>query len=78
MAIQTMTTAAARIGKLKGDILKHAMPMEVLCKTGLQKKMPKNSSDTVLYRRASSRFELHQHHHRFAFCKFLIVPLNAL
>ena len=52
MAIQTMTTAAARIGKLKGDILKHAMPMEVLCKTGLQKKMPKNSSDTVLYRRA--------------------------
>jgi len=52
MAIQTMTTAAARIGKLKGDILKHAMPMEVLCKTGLQKKMPKNSSDTVVYRRA--------------------------
>jgi N4-gp56 family major capsid protein len=52
MAIQTMTTAAARVGKLKGDILKHAMPMEVLCKTGLQKKMPKNSSDTVLYRRA--------------------------
>lgn len=52
MSIQTMTTAAARIGKLKGDILKHAMPMEVLCKTGLQKKMPKNSSDTVLYRRA--------------------------
>ena len=52
MAIQTMTTAAARIGKLKGDILKHAMPMEVLCKTGLQKKMPKNSSDTVIYRRA--------------------------
>lgn len=52
MAIQTMTTNAARIGKLKGDMLKHAMPMEVLCKTGLQKKMPKNSSDTVIYRRA--------------------------
>jgi N4-gp56 family major capsid protein len=52
MAIQTMSTVAARIGKLKGDILKHAMPMEVLCKTGLQKKIPKNSSDTVLYRRA--------------------------
>ena len=52
MAIQTMTTAAARIGKLKGDILKHAMTTEVLCKGGLQKKMPKNASDTVLYRRA--------------------------
>jgi N4-gp56 family major capsid protein len=52
MAIQTMATQAARIGKLKGDILKHAMPMEVLSKTGLQKKLPKNSSDTVIYRRA--------------------------
>jgi N4-gp56 family major capsid protein len=52
MAIQTMTTQAARIGKLKGDMLKHAMPVEVLCKVGLQKKMPKNASDTVLYRRA--------------------------
>jgi N4-gp56 family major capsid protein len=52
MGIQTMNTNAARIGKLKGDMLKHAMPMEVLCKTGLQKKMPKNSSDTVIYRRA--------------------------
>jgi N4-gp56 family major capsid protein len=52
MAIQTMATQAARIGKLKGDILKHAIPTEVLTKTGLQKKMPKNSSDTVIYRRA--------------------------
>jgi N4-gp56 family major capsid protein len=52
MAIQTMTTQAARIGKLKGDILTHAIPMEVLCKQGLQKKLPKNSSDTVIYRRA--------------------------
>jgi N4-gp56 family major capsid protein len=52
MAIQTMATQAARIGKLKGDMLKHAMPMEVLTKTGLQKKLPKNSSDTVIYRRA--------------------------
>lgn len=52
MAIQTMTTQAARVGKLKGDILAHAIPVEVLCKTGQQKKIPKNSSDTVLYRRA--------------------------
>jgi N4-gp56 family major capsid protein len=52
MAIQTMATQAARIGKLKGDMLKHAMPMECLTRTGLQKKLPKNSSDTVIYRRA--------------------------
>lgn len=52
MGIQTMTTNAARIGKLKGDMLKHAMAAEVLTKVGLQKKMPKNASDTVLYRRA--------------------------
>ncbi|HQS38470.1 MAG TPA: N4-gp56 family major capsid protein [Methylotenera sp.] len=52
MAIQTMTTVAARIGKVKGDMLKHAMLGEVLCKTGLQKKLPKNSSDTILFRRA--------------------------
>ncbi|PPC86324.1 MAG: N4-gp56 family major capsid protein [Methylotenera sp.] len=52
MAIQTMTTAAARIGKVKGDMLKHAMPMEVLCKMGMQKKLSKNESDTVIYRRA--------------------------
>jgi N4-gp56 family major capsid protein len=52
MAIQTMSTVAARIGKLKGDILKHAIPMEVLSKVGLQKRIPKNSSDTVIYRRA--------------------------
>lgn len=52
MGIQTMSTNAARVGKLKGDILKHAMTVEVLTKVGVQKKMPKNSSDTVLYRRA--------------------------
>jgi N4-gp56 family major capsid protein len=52
MALHSMTTQAARVGKLKGDILSHAIPVEVLCKTGQQKKMPKNSSDTVLYRRA--------------------------
>lgn len=51
MAIQQMNTAAARIGKLKGEMLKHAMVHEVLSKAGLQKQMPKNSSDTVIYRR---------------------------
>jgi N4-gp56 family major capsid protein len=52
MAIHKLSTQAARIGKLKGDMLKHAMTVEVLTKVGLQKKMPKNSSDTIIYRRA--------------------------
>jgi N4-gp56 family major capsid protein len=51
MPVQTMNTQAARIGKLKGDMLSHAMTVEVLSKVGLQKKMPKNMSDTVIYRR---------------------------
>lgn len=51
MAIQTYSTQAARIGKLKGEILAHAMPMEVLGITGVQKQMPKNNSDTVVFRR---------------------------
>jgi len=51
MAIQEYATSAARIGKLKGEILAHAIPVEVLGITGTQKKMPKNSSDTVVYRR---------------------------
>ena len=44
-------TAAARIGKLKGEILAHAVPVEVLGITGSQKQIPKNSSDTVVFRR---------------------------
>ena len=31
---------AARIGRLKGEILAHAVPVEVLGITGVQKKMP--------------------------------------
>ena len=52
MAIQTMNTVAARIGKVRGEMLKNAILSEVLCKGGLQKKLEKNSSDTVVYRRA--------------------------
>ncbi len=44
-------TQAERIGKLKGEILKHAKPVEVLGITGDHFKMPKNSSKTVVYRR---------------------------
>lgn len=45
------TNPAARIGKLKGDILKHAMPVEVLGITGQQRAMPKNSGMTIVHRR---------------------------
>jgi N4-gp56 family major capsid protein len=51
MAIQSMSTSAPRIGKLKGEILKHAVPVLCLGMSGDQKKMPKNGSDTVIYRR---------------------------
>lgn len=51
MATQTYSTMSQRIGKVKGEILAHAMPVEVLGITGQQKKMPKNSGDNVIYRR---------------------------
>lgn len=51
MAAQTMATQAARIGKWKGEILARAIPCEVLQLAGMQKQMPKNVSDTVVYRR---------------------------
>lgn len=51
MAIQNFATQSARIGKLKGEILAHAIPVEVLGITGMQKQMPKNQSDTVVFRR---------------------------
>lgn len=51
MTTQTMSTVTARIGKLKGEILKHVMPVEVLGKFGVKKPMPKNSSETVVFRR---------------------------
>lgn len=51
MAIQQYATITPRIGKLKGEILAYAIPMEVLGITGQQKKMPKNNSDTVVFRR---------------------------
>lgn len=51
MAIQNYSTVTARIGKLKGEILAHAMPVEVLGITGMQKQVPKNQSDTVVFRR---------------------------
>jgi N4-gp56 family major capsid protein len=49
--MQKYTTADGRINKLKGEILRHALPVEVLGITGQNKKMPKNVGDTVVYRR---------------------------
>ena len=50
MTAHTSNNPAARIGKLKGDILKHAMPAEVLGITGQQRMMPKNQSKTISHR----------------------------
>jgi N4-gp56 family major capsid protein len=45
------TPTAARIGAVKGEILAHAAPVEVLGITGEQKKLGKNQSDTIKFRR---------------------------
>jgi N4-gp56 family major capsid protein len=45
------TTQAGRINKFKGEIIAHAVPIEVLGITGMHKSMPKNSGNTVVYRR---------------------------
>lgn len=51
MAIQNMTTITPRVGKWKGEILAHAVPVEVLGIAAANKQIPKNVSDTVVYRR---------------------------
>lgn len=51
MATFKSDAPAARIGKLKGDILKHAVPAEVLGITGQQRPMPKNQGKTIVHRR---------------------------
>jgi N4-gp56 family major capsid protein len=51
MSLQGLNNTTARIGKFKGEILAHAVPVEVLGITGVQKSIPKNNSRTVVYRR---------------------------
>ncbi len=51
MAAQVYATPAGRINLLKGEILGHAIPVECLGITGQNRKHPKNSGDTVIYRR---------------------------
>lgn len=45
------TAPAERIGKLKGEILAHAVHAEVLGITGMQRQHPRNMGKTVVYRR---------------------------
>ncbi len=52
MGAQTYGTVAQRIGKLKGEILRRAIPKEVLgLARASNKEMPKNNSKTVVFRR---------------------------
>ena len=51
MSAFTLASPAQRIGKLKGEILAHSIPVEVLGITGLQKATPKNHGKTVSMRR---------------------------
>lgn len=51
MAMQNFTMTPARLGKYKGQILSHAVPLEVLGRTGRQIPFPKNNSDTYVARR---------------------------
>ena len=45
------TTAAGRINEIKGEILAHAIPIEVLALGCTMKKMPTNEGDNITYRR---------------------------
>ena len=49
--MQTFSLTPGRLNKFKGEILAHAVPLEVLSKGGRQVQMPKNSSDTYVARR---------------------------
>lgn len=51
MTMQTFTMTPGRLNKYKGEILAHAVPKEVLGRTGRQIQFPKNSSDTYVARK---------------------------
>jgi N4-gp56 family major capsid protein len=53
MAGNNYATQAQRIGRYKGEILKHAIPQEVLGRVGAssKKRIPKNVGDTIIFRR---------------------------
>lgn len=49
--MQTFGLTPARLNKFKGQIIKHAVPKELLGREGRQVQMPKNMSDTYVARR---------------------------
>jgi len=51
MSVTTYSTAAGRINEVKGEILAHAIPVEVLALGCKMKQMPKNEGDNITYRR---------------------------
>ena len=53
MAGNNYASQAQRIGRYKGEILKHCIPQEVLGRVGasVKKRIPKNMSDTIIFRR---------------------------
>ncbi|UOF76789.1 major capsid protein [Caudoviricetes sp.] len=51
MTIQTYGLSSQRVGKLKGEILAHAVPVEVLGITGMTRQHPKNVGNNVIFRR---------------------------
>jgi len=51
MTIQSYSTQAGRINQIKGEMIAHALPVEVLALGATMKKIPKNSGDNVTYRR---------------------------
>lgn len=51
MTMQTFALNAARIGKFKGHIMAHAVPVEAICRAGRNVSLPQNQSDTYVARR---------------------------
>jgi len=51
MTMHSFALTTGRLNKFRGQILKHAVPLEVLSKTGRQVQFPKNNSDTYVARR---------------------------
>lgn len=51
MSMQTFGLTPGRLNKFKGQILAHAVPQEVICRTGRQVRYEKNQSDTYVARR---------------------------
>ena len=51
MPIQKYTTQAGRINEIKGEMLAHAEPFEVLSMGCSMKKMPRKQGDNITYRR---------------------------